>query len=107
MVVVGEAVFAETFIIEFLFNNCMNKSNNSKIIRSSEISSFVYCPYAWWESRTEGIVVTKEMVAGKDFHQDYMVKQQVTRKLNVVSYVILTLILFLIIFYGVRWLLLS
>ena len=83
----------------------MDKPKNTKIIRSSEISSYVYCPYAWWESRTEGIVETKEMVAGKEIHQDYMVKQQVTRKLNVISYVILTLMLFLIIFYGEWWLL--
>ena len=76
----------------------MDKPRNSKIIRSSEISSYVYCPYAWWDSRVEGVVETKEMVAGGVFHQDYMVKQQVARKLNVTSYVVLALILLLILF---------
>jgi len=77
----------------------MHKINNSKVIRSSEISQYVYCPYAWWESRTEGIVETKEMAAGEVFHKDFMVKQDVARKLNVAGYAILIVVFVLIIFY--------
>jgi len=83
----------------------MNKSNNSKIIRSSEISSYVYCPYAWWDSRKEGVVETKEMIRGEKFHQGYMIKQEAARNLNVVSYIILGVILFLILFYFLKRLL--
>ena len=77
----------------------MDKPKNTKIIRSSEISSYVYCPYAWWESRTEGIVETKEMAAGEIFHKDFMVKQDVARKLNVAGYAILIVLFILIMYY--------
>ncbi len=76
----------------------MKKLNNNKIIKSSEISSYVYCPYAWWDSRTKGIVETKEMVAGEVFHKGYMIKQDAARKLNVVGYVILIVIFILILY---------
>jgi len=89
----------EPFIIKFIFNNDMNKINNSKVIRSSEISQYIYCPYAWWESRTIGMVETKEMAAGEVFHKDFMVKQDVARKLNVAGYAILIVIFILIMYY--------
>jgi len=77
----------------------MNKPNNSKIIRSSEISMYVYCPYSWWNSRTKGVVETKEMKVGEVFHKDFMVKQDVARKLNVVGYFILFVVFILIMYY--------
>ena len=69
------------------------------MIRSSEISQYVYCPYAWWEGRTEGIIKTKEMAAGNVFHKEYMVKQDVARKLNIVGYVILFIVFILVMYY--------
>ena len=75
------------------------KANNSKVIKSSEISSYVYCPYAWWEGRTKGVVETKEMAVGSVFHKEYMVKQDVARKLNIVGYVILIIVFILVMYY--------
>ena len=40
-----------------------------KIIRSSEIASYLFCPVSWWIGRTKGVKVTKMMVKGEKHHK--------------------------------------
>ena len=40
-----------------------------KIIKASEISSYLYCPVCWWIGKTEGVKITKAIVEGEKHHQ--------------------------------------
>lgn len=40
-----------------------------KPIRSSEISSYLFCPVCWWIGITEGVKITSAMVEGEKHHK--------------------------------------
>ncbi|GEM_PF-1874299 len=79
-----------------------NKFNNSLVIKSSEISQYAYCPYAWWQQRNGIMPKTKEMVKGTDFHEDFMVRKDVAIGLNKASYVVLAIIVIVLMYYFLR-----
>ena len=39
--------------------NERNKFNDSLVVKSSEISQYAYCPYAWWQQRNGAMPKTK------------------------------------------------
>ena len=78
------------------------KFNDSPVIKSSEISQYAYCPYAWWQQRNGEMPETKEMAAGSDFHEGFMVRKDVAMGLNKASYVVLAIIVIVLMYYLLR-----
>jgi len=39
-----------------------------KIIKSSEIASYLFCPVSWWIGKTKGVKITKTMTEGEKHH---------------------------------------
>ncbi len=68
-----------------------------KIITSSEIASYVYCPGCWWKAKTEGVKITAKIQEGKKFHQQVSANQSRARFLHISVSVILIILLFLIV----------
>lgn len=79
-----------------------HKFNDSLVIKSSEISQYAYCPYAWWRQRNGVMPETKEMAKGSDFHQNFMVRKDIATGLNKASYVILAIIVIALLYYFLR-----
>lgn len=79
-----------------------SKFNDSLVIKSSEISQYAYCPYAWWQQRNGVMPETKEMAAGSDFHEDFMVRKDVAMGLNKASYAVLAIIVVALLYYFLR-----
>ena len=79
-----------------------NKFNDSPVIKSSEISQYAYCPYAWWQQRNGVMPETKEMAKGSDFHEDFMVRKDIAKSLNSASYVVLAIIVIVLLYYFLR-----
>jgi len=67
-----------------------------KILTSSEIANYVYCPGCWWKAKTEGVKVTAKMQAGKKFHEQISTNQPKARFLHISIIVVLILLIFLI-----------
>ena len=82
--------------------NKVSKFNDSLVIKSSEISQYAYCPYAWWQQRNGVMPETKEMAAGSDFHEDFMARKDVAMGLNKASYVVLAIIVIVLMYYLLR-----
>ncbi|MCK4521092.1 MAG: hypothetical protein KAU20_00840 [Nanoarchaeota archaeon] len=40
-----------------------------KIIKSSEIASYLFCPVSWWIGITKGVKITKKMIIGEKHHK--------------------------------------
>ena len=76
-----------------------NRFNDSLVIKSSELSQYVYCPYAWWQQRNGQKPETKEMAAGTDFHEGFMVRKDIARFLNKASYAVLAIIVIALLYY--------
>ncbi len=68
-----------------------------KIITSSEIARYVYCPRCWWKAKTEGVTVTAKMQEGKKFHQQVAANQPKARFLHISIGVVLVILILLII----------
>jgi len=66
-----------------------------RIITSSEIARYVYCPRCWWKAKTDGVKVTAKMQEGKKFHQQVSANQPPARFLHISIIVVL---IFLILF---------
>ena len=79
-----------------------NKFNDGLVIKSSELSQYVYCPYAWWQQRNGQKPETKEMAVGTDFHEDFMVKKDVAKFLNKASYAVLAIIVVVLLYYFLK-----
>ena len=79
-----------------------SKFNSSLVIKSSEISQYAYCPYAWWQQRNGVMPETKEMAKGTDFHEDFMVRKDTAKFLNSASYVVLAIIVIVLMYYFLR-----
>jgi len=79
-----------------------SKFNDSLVIKSSEISQYAYCPYAWWQQRNGIMPETKEMTAGSDFHEDFMVRKDIAKSLNIASYVVLGIVIVVLLYYFLR-----
>ncbi len=69
-----------------------------KKITSSEIARYVYCRGCWWKAKTEGVKITAKMQVGKHFHQQVSANQPQARSLHLSLIVVLTILIFLIIY---------
>ena len=69
-----------------------------KIIRSSEVANYVYCPLCWWKSIKEGVKVTPKMREGEKFHQQIAARRSKARFLHASIILIMAVFIFLVIF---------
>lgn len=69
-----------------------------KIIKSSEIASYVFCPASWWIGRTKGVKFTKSMQAGERHHQAISENQPKARVLHICLTVTVIIVVALIIY---------
>ncbi|MBI2146564.1 hypothetical protein HYU22_04450 [Candidatus Woesearchaeota archaeon] len=67
-----------------------------KIVTSSEIARYVYCPRCWWKAKTEGVKVTAKMQEGNKFHQHLSANQPRARFLHISIIVVAILLIFFI-----------
>lgn len=67
-----------------------------RILRASELGSFLYCQRAWWY-RSQGIESenSSELAAGSGFHRDYGAKILQARLFSWVGFVLLAAALIL------------
>ena len=69
-----------------------------KIIKSSEISSYLFCPVSWWIGRKEGIKTTKEMIVGAKHHKTVSENQSKAKLLYISAVIASIIIIFLLIY---------
>ena len=74
----------------------MQKKNPySVVISASEVSQYLFCPLSWWYGRIGENIVTKSMKLGAKFHAKQAVKQTTSRKLYLIRWAAITLIVLL------------
>ena len=69
-----------------------------KIVRSSEISNYLFCPVSWWIGKTKGIKITKAINEGEKYHK-IVSENQVKAKFLYASMVITILIIIFLMIY--------
>ncbi len=67
-----------------------------KTIKSSEIASYLFCPVCWWTERTKGVIITKKISKGENYHNLIAENQSKARFL----YIGIIIIIFIIISLG-------
>jgi len=77
-----------------------------KIIKSSDIGSYLFCPVSWWIGITKGVKITKIMSKGEKYHYLISKNHSKARFLYVSMIIICVIIIALIIFRFVGWTLL-
>lgn len=73
-----------------------------KIIKSSEIASYLFCPVSWWIGCTKGVKVTKSMKVGEKHHQIISENQPKARFLHICLTVVAIIVVALIIYRFLR-----
>ena len=69
-----------------------------KNLKSSEISSYLFCPVSWWIGRTKGVKITKVMSKGEKYHNLVSENQPKARFLYVCMSVVTVISIALIIY---------
>lgn len=69
-----------------------------KIIKSSEIASYLFCPVSWWIGRTKGVKITKAMVKGEK-HHTVIAKNQSKAKFLYVGMVVVAMVMIALVMY--------
>jgi len=62
-----------------------------RIIKSSEIANYLFCPTSWWLGITKGVKINKAMIKGEKHHTLIAVNQPKARFLY--ACIIITIIL--------------
>lgn len=70
-----------------------------KIIKSSDISNYLFCPVSWWIGITKGVKITKAMKKGEK-HHTHIAKNQPKAKVLHVCITITTIIFVALLLYG-------
>jgi hypothetical protein len=69
-----------------------------KIIKSSEISNYLFCPVSWWIGITKGVKITKAMDKGEKHHV-IIAKNEPKARLIYIGITITSIIIFALIMY--------
>lgn len=69
-----------------------------KIIKSSEISSYLFCPVSWWIGKTKGVKITKAMTKGEKHHKHISENQSKASFLYVCMVILIIIIISLLIY---------
>lgn len=69
-----------------------------KIIKSSDISNYLFCPVSWWLGITKGVKVTKAMKKGEKYHVLVSKNQPKARYIHICITITILIILALIIY---------
>ncbi len=69
-----------------------------KIIKSSEIAGYLFCPVSWWIGKTKGAKVTKAMGEGEK-HHILISENQSKAKLLYVCMIIISVVIIAFIIY--------
>jgi len=67
-----------------------------KIIKSSEIASYLFCPVGWWIGKTKGVKITKSMSEGEEYHKLISENQSKARFLHICITMIILIIISLV-----------
>ncbi len=73
------------------------------IIKSSEISSYLYCPVSWWLTRTQGFKKTDASEQGVKHHELTAKNQKVYKNLKMVINVLIVVIVLLIVYWWLNF----
>jgi len=69
-----------------------------KIIKSSEVASYIFCPVCWWTERINGVKITKAISKGENYHNFISENQLKARFLYAGMMVLIIVIINLVIF---------
>ena len=69
-----------------------------KTIKSSDISSYLFCPVSWWIGITKGVKITKVMSKGENHHNLISKNQPKARFLHVCMTLLIAIIIALFIY---------
>jgi CRISPR/Cas system-associated exonuclease Cas4 (RecB family) len=69
-----------------------------KIIKSSEIASYLFCPVSWWLGITKGVKITKAMKKGEKHHVFIAENQSKARYIFICIIITIIVILALLIY---------
>lgn len=67
-----------------------------KMIKSSDISNYIFCPVSWWIGITKGVKITKTMSIGEKHHTIIAENQPKARFLYVCTIITIVIIIALI-----------
>tara|TARA_B100000315_G_C14110922_1_gene378116 strand:+ start:67 stop:291 length:225 start_codon:yes stop_codon:yes gene_type:complete len=73
-----------------------------RILKSSEISSYLFCPISWWLERTKGVKITKAMVKGEKHHKTISKNQPRAKLIYVLMAIVLAIIILMLLFRFLR-----
>ncbi len=73
-----------------------------KIIRSSDIANYLFCPVSWWLGITKGVKVTKLMLKGEKHHKLVSEKHQTAMFLYSLIIIVIFMIIALILYWFLR-----
>ena len=84
----------------------MTGRRRSKVLRASEIGSYVYCARGWWLSRVLGYTSAhkEKMALGKEEHRGHGREVVASHRLRRLGYLLLALALLLALSILCRWL---
>ena len=69
-----------------------------KIIKSSDIANYLFCPVSWWIGITKGVKITKKMNIGEKHHIIIAENQPKARFLYVCITITIVIVIALIIY---------
>ena len=68
-----------------------------KIVKSSEIASYIFCPVCWWNKRTKGLKITESIKKGVEHHAFISKNQSKAKFFHVFRIIVLFILVVLII----------
>jgi len=73
-----------------------------KIIKSSEIASYLFCPVSWWLGITKGVKITKKMDEGEKHHNLISKSQGKAKFLYILMMIVIVIIIALVMYRFLR-----